>query len=306
VSNTGNDAREAVNFTDLMSVHVWDGFYPGFGWDNGSTTNNVGLPSGSYDPDVSLVEGYSIGQVQYTWYAIVVYEDQNTGYCMCRIYEWDQTNKDFTSITPTTSILYNGTYLGYGTYTSSINIDADASGNFVIVWDDGNTYDIQIIGGTTFGSSTSPQFCNSGNSLTLSNTYKCFSPDVSLYSDPGHSTSIVHYTYTDVLTYGVSTLYVASNDFNSDVCVSSTSASSTINYNNSLSSSDYFGRPRIACPSNIGSSSSSDWSAVALKVVYGGGADIINFTNYGSTVYTHVYTDGSITGLCHITGLILH
>ena len=119
---------------------------PGLAWDDyNGYYDYLDLANGAFDPDVVVVEGRNSLNTGYTWYAIVV-QANIYNECICAIYEWDPLTVKFVSIS--TNILQNGTSLTSDTYETSINIDADAYGNFVIVWDDATTNDIQIVGGT--------------------------------------------------------------------------------------------------------------------------------------------------------------
>jgi hypothetical protein len=262
--NTGNDVKSSINFSGTMSVNVWDGKLPGFGWDDhNSNTGYLGLPVDAIDPDVTLVDD------GYKFWAIVVYHSNSSGGFICDFYRWSGSSYSLNS----------STLLSSSSFGNSINIDGDIFGDFAIAWDDPGTGDIQTISGSTY-STSAPSFCTAGP-ISVSGTSGYIYPDVSIYTDLA-STIILHYVY---LNSGTTDVYVADDAFNS-VC-SGTSLANIV-YNASSVNGNY-STPRIACPPSGGDS--TDWAIAVMD--YGSGTyDIVNFTDYSTTVISHFYTGG--------------
>jgi WD40 repeat protein len=128
VSNTGNDILTDGDFT--FKVSVWSDLNaPGIGWyvyDQAGVntyTGNNGFLSGTIDyADVCLVkEGSDI-------FAVVAWADAQNSCWYSECFQW--TGSAFTWIS------YG--FLFSGTFGTTVNIDSDDNGHFVIVFDDDN------------------------------------------------------------------------------------------------------------------------------------------------------------------------
>ncbi len=260
--NTGNDVKSSINFSGTMSVNVWDGKLPGFGWDDhNSNSGYLGLPTDAVDPDVTLVDD------GHKFWAIVVYYSNSSGGFICDFYRWSGSSFSLNA----------STLLSSSSFGNSINIDGDVEGNFVIAWDDPGTGDIQTITGT---SGSGPSFCTMGP-ISVSGTSGYIYPDVSIFNDL-NSNIILHYVY---LNNSSTDVYIADDAFG-NACGGSSSAS--VVYNTSSGNGNY-STPRIACPPSGGGS--TDWAIAVMD--YGSSIyDIVNFTNYSSSVISHNYTGG--------------
>src|SRR6185436_2946290 len=152
----------------------------GLGWDdyNGNACS-IDMTNGGttavIDPDVCLVFD-DLG-----WYALVVYDDGG-GNCYFDVYSWTGTQFTLSSSTQLLNDAGNG-----ATRNSTINIDADAIGNFAIIWDDANTGSIDIqagqigLGPDLFRNGGSPQSWALANTSPLTTM-----PDLSLFYDQGN------------------------------------------------------------------------------------------------------------------------
>jgi type IX secretion system substrate protein len=295
-SETGNDSKNSQLNASTMEVNVWAGANAGLGWDDGTHANFLSFASTTYDPDVSLVEGYSAGQAADTWYAIVVYGDASSN-ITCDFYEWDLTNFDFSTIGVIASTnLQSSAFYGY------VNVDADASNNFVVVWDYWNSGagqpEINTASGSSLPGSNPPQLC-AGYPVTLNNSLGMWAPDVSLYPDPGNSTSVVHYVYLDA---SMSTIYVTYDDF-ATLCGGH--SSNNAYYSDAPSHCNFDSPPRISAPPNTNGAATTDWSVVSTTRC-NGIHDVVGYTSYyppGNSYlpYKWKYTDNSINvNLCAV------
>ncbi len=244
--NTGNDVL------GTMHVLVNDDYSgsPLLSWDDGSSPGSIGLSyTDAYDPDVVLVNYSS------DIYANVVYWSYSGGGYIFEVFLWG-----------------SGSFSNYGspillesasTFSTSINIDADGHGHFVIDWDNGSginmNYGYTPISGPTLLYIT-PNYRQviNGSSYTM--------PDVAIYGITAVQYSI-YYTYIG----GGNTIYVAKASYSSPT-------TATTVFSSFLGASTTIDYPRIACPP-------------------------LNTTNDFTVVYrAHDSGNDHIRGFCSITG----
>src|SRR6185436_12410296 len=295
-SESGNDSRRSGSLGS-MEVNVWGGSNAGLGWNDGTNASRLYFSGTTYDPDVSLVEGYSNSQTANTWFAIVVYGDASSN-LTCDFYEWDLTSTTFATIAPITTYLESPGFWAY------VNVDADASFNFVVVWDFWNSgagqSEVHVACGTSVPGTSPPGFCG-GYPILLPGSAGQFAPDVSLYPDFSNSTSVVHYACLDA---GLGRIYITYDDFNS-LCGGT--SSNNADWTATPPVNCYWDSPpRIACPPNTNGSATTDWSMVST-VNCSGTHDVIGYTSYnppgnGYAPYRWDYTNASVNAnLCRIS-----
>ena len=284
VLHTGYDSRyDGGNHTTLsLVVNLWDGDYPGLSWNDGTNICSIALPSGIVDPDVVLVEDQNTS----TWYALVVYSISGA----CTYAPYIYSSGSFSALSTTT----------LGVYSTAINIDADADGNFAIIWDDALIGDIELQTGKTY-SGSGPSLC--GSSAHVPNTnHDGMWPDVAInhvYSD-----FFILYTYVNA---AQDHLHVGFEGNYSGLCVPTimgyvsnyTLLNEDISYNSNLK----FWHPRIACPNGVNNSIYSKERSVVVELQDASGpyCDIVSFTTTSSTSsYKAIYTDGGTDSPCDI------
>ncbi|MCX6291659.1 MAG: T9SS type A sorting domain-containing protein [Bacteroidetes bacterium] len=283
VKHTNNDFREwtasSVDYT--MKVIVWDGTYPGLGWDDGHSTGSVLLGHGisgvvPFNPDVSLS---SDGR-----WAIVVYEDLgNSNSIVAETYQWNNGYN-----------LYNTTVLFKS--GASPKIDNNDNDYFAIVWmkdspQYGAIYSCVV---DLSGSGNSPNYYNE---VVLqdagSNNLSFYDPDVTVNADN------VYYTFisddgTD------NTVNVEIQGWGA-VESGSLSTGSSI-YELQYSSSLYvYSKPRISSNRISNWLSYMDWAVVAEAVNSNNNPstqEIHGFIKWMSNLPTvpYVYNNGSLQG----------
>jgi len=189
VYNTGNDYRYShYNGTQTLKVWVADGNSNFLYWEpdnNSSLAGDNGLDNLNYDavdPDVVLVEDTT----HYIWWAIVVYNVSNVGN-FCEFFRW---NGSFFSQAYAYPI-----QLDNSANVKAINIDADANGNYVIVWDDGAGSIFYSSGGTT---SSGPDMPSTPIRIYhVNGNLSYLEPDVSIYNNGTNSYVYVTYLTND-------------------------------------------------------------------------------------------------------------
>jgi len=290
---SGNDAR-VVTGLNPMEVNVWDdpntsGFSSNY--NNGVCGSKFTFPnlSSKYRyPDVALLEDGTY------WYAVVVYGISNasnydawyviyqyTPNATCSLSTW-------TANTPARLLDPNG---NNAKFDNEIHIDADANGNFVIIWDNctgaGTNKGIQAIAGNR-NTGSAPTLCTANAVLLVSGSNYRF-PDVALYAS---ADSYVHYSYLD-LTFG--TLYVGAVTW-ADICNTHLTTNNPTYQSFSHGLGYSFTRPRIAAPPNANSACYDSWTVVA-KYDNGTNYEIVGWSFKCGTQYgMHTYTDGSMSG----------
>ena len=188
VKYTGNDVKYSASNSSFHTMHVWvgDDNFSSLAWDDGnSNTGNVLLDHGNgdiYDPDVSLVEDSN-----HNWWAIVVFYKAGDGYYY-EFYEWDNTS----------AFIWDseGQLASAASAGNDINIDANSSGHYAIVWDDanGNIY------GSYGSTSTAPSTPSSATTIIAqSGSDYYYFPDVSIHGSNCYVTCVwTDYSYIDV------------------------------------------------------------------------------------------------------------
>ncbi|GDX48926.1 hypothetical protein LBMAG25_17440 [Bacteroidota bacterium] len=280
--NTGNDIK--IFDTEIMRVNVWDGSYCGLGWNyfDGTTTHTGFLViDDSGDPDVSLVHNGT------TWFALVSKVSTIDGGIYLDVYELQNIPVGFVPLAGNIDILLSSSA---GAYNNNVNIDADVAGNFAVIWDDLNSGDIEMFGGTT-ATNNIPTLSANGMK-TIPNTFEFIQPDVSLYTNYNNDI-LVNYSYLDPST---STLYVGTDLF--------TDLTGSSNLSNSSPFSEVYSgtidHPRVASAPTDALTNDNLWTVVATHID-NGRIDIVGHTLWASTVYDYVYTDGSMSAnLCDI------
>lgn len=280
-NNTGNDILDDGS-GDIYRVSVFNdaGTSPGISWEVHYSGNNYtgNLPfsgtSNILHADVSLV--YDATDMAYN--AVVVWFTSAAGGALyAELFEWDNINT-FSS--------KGATLLINKSWGTTLNIDANQKGSFVIIADDGSA-NIYVITGTLAGGLS---LNNSGNHVTIaSGAY----PDVALYFN-GSAKEIAHVTYVD----GSSNLIVDDHDLPTNLAFGTSSP------NNKLSqaplSTFNFTTPRIACPDK--NYSEYEWTVVAAEI-YRNPSFPYNHTDYivgvnsdgGSNITgPTIYNDGTI------------
>ncbi len=287
VTRTGNDVAEFGAIT--MHVYVWDdgGTDAAFlGWDDGNgnkgtiNLNNSMLYFDVYNTDVALVKnnGDSI-------YAIVAYSSLGSG-IMVDYFLWNGGSFVYDVSNSPSNTLGS---LSYGNIISTINIDADQYGNFIIVWDDNFTNDIQVIGGTT---SVGPPVLGCGPVDLVSQfdtTYYCTMPDVSIWSSAANNSNL-YFTYVAPDGSGnPDTLYVTSWKF--WYLMDSCYINSHVIFSKAFVSDTFFYNPRIATPNHYGSVTyNEDWTVVATAY---------DNTNSDFHIYGYTQHNYSINAIPH-------
>lgn len=278
--STGNDV--AYNGCDWLRVQVYSGTNPGLSWQADDYCTGGGYVAGAspfaltdaIDPDVVLVQD----QISGIWYAIAVYYSPSANRYFMN--SWQYTaGSGFTDLGPQTID-------GASVFGTTINIDANAVGEFMIVWDNANASVIRAQGGYT-DAGIGPYLC--GGFTDLPNTNGGYNhPDVAIAENSsGPGAAHVHFTYTypalDKILVTLDKQWYICNNLPNYIVEWGTSITNM---------GDAFVEPRIACPNANGQI--DDWSVVWLYI------DNTNFfydvqgaTNFSGSVVSHYYTDGS-------------
>ena len=221
--NTGNDVNQQIH------VWVYDGGTPELAWKVATNaTNSIALQnSDAFDPDVVLVKDMSN-----VWWALVVYYSPSAGHhYVCEQYKYVGT-----------SFVYGTTFQleNVSNFGTAINIDANADGDFVIVWDKSTgismNYGSIANSGVTFHNGQ-----NSPISLYSNNEHM---PDVAIYSDISYN--YIFYTYVDASGSYVNVdeaEFSAPQTLTTDFTEAYTDICSYCN--------GYVAYPRIACPAPL-------------------------------------------------------
>jgi hypothetical protein len=300
--HTGNDSRNSATLGH-MEVSVWDdaGGQGALAWNDGTHTSHYTFTNGETLPDVALVE--SNGK----WYAVVVYGIYSAGgyNAWIDLYYWGSNTfipvgGGYPQLLPDPGAGINAKF------TNVIRIDADASGNFAIVWDDTKTYKgIQAIAGHG-NSGSAPSLCGSPTSYQLvagTSSRQYQKPDVSLnYDCSTPNTSYIYYVYVDFYS-SPENLNIGQADY-TWLCSASGSNNTTYKSYTAASSSYTYDNPRIACPPCGNSAWCYDSWAVVSEYHGSSTNDIIGYssvcgTSYGPYFYTDLAT-GLHVGPCTI------
>jgi hypothetical protein len=234
--HVGNDVIEYAG--NIFRVAVWEpaGTPFGLGWDvdyNGATyrgTEQLSATSEVFHPDVCLVTGN--GRV----FAIVVF--YYNGRWWCDAFYWNSN-----SFTLTNTFLLDG-----GNFGTTINIDGNDIGEFVIVWDNGGR--VCVLSGDV--ASGVPNI-HQGSPYQLTNGK---SPDVSIYYDGTADTA--HVVYLNIFTGDLEI-----RDIDIPAFASGSTNVGTNVFGVSHSVGYTFSRPRIASPN--GSSGSVNELTVVVE-----------------------------------------
>lgn len=282
---TGNDVK--VIDEEVMRVNVWDGSYCGLGWNyfDGTTTHTgfLVIEDGA-DPDVSLIHNGA------DWFALVARSSASNQGIYLDVYKWINGPDNFQALSGNTNIQLSS---NNAAYVNNVNVDADKAGNFVVIWDDANTGNIEMIGGIT-ATNSNPALSTNG-AKTIPNTAGHYLPDVCLYTNY-NNTILVNYSY---LSGDFTTIFVGTDLFSDLVGTSSLSNSSPF----SQQHNDNLDHPRIASSTKVVGTPINQynvWTVVAARP-YQGRYDIIGHTLWNNSVVDLVYTDGSMSNnLCDI------
>ena len=186
--NTGNDILD--DGSDIYRVSVWsETSNPGISWkvtiSSNDYTGNAGFgPSSDIDhADVCLLKDIGNNEICAIvgWY----YSGTSPGTPSWGIdeYRWDNSNSTFV-------LQNNGGITVGGSYGTTVNVDADENGHFIMVYDDnsGNIYSLTGSENSGFSINNSGTPCNFGVS---SYSY----PDISLFWDG--TNEIAYLAYID-------------------------------------------------------------------------------------------------------------
>jgi hypothetical protein len=256
---TGNDVQDYGGNT--YRVSVWDdaGTSPGIAWrvKYGAPTYNGSLPfsitSNVFDADVSIVTFGSAKVFALATY----YVGGATSLYYLELYYWDNPGGIWGFYSQGT------TSFASGSFGTTLNIDANDAGDFVVTWDQSDTW---VITGSLV---TSSLVLNSSIKAAQPGT----NPDVCIFH-AGGGNDYVHLTYID------GSGYLTVDDHKLSDLVSGSNAHTT-----ALNTTPYyytFYYPRIACPNSSGSK--DEWTVVAED-------------NDGTTFYIVGYNYKSGTGL---------
>lgn len=227
----GNDILQ--DGADVFRVSVWSdlNLQPGLHWEvdyQGTTwiasttyqnTNSI------IDPDVSLTtEGGDI-------YALVAYHDFSANEYYLDVFTWQNNGGTWEFGISSSYNFYSGTLI------TTMNMDADGYGGFVITLDDNSSVYV-VTGGVSGGAAT---FNNGGSAVLIADgSY----PDVCVYND-GNS-NVVHLTYVEISGSNLDNLiinlhnqiYLAAGNSTPDLQTSIPPQTTAYDFHN----------PRIACP----------------------------------------------------------
>lgn len=278
IGNTGNDTRDYTGYgIGYYRASVWDGSSPGISWQvddmSGTYIGSSALAvTDALDPDVVIAyDGCKV-------YALVVFYVPSSTKYLFNVWYWNGSAfQDLGFPFPT--------YDASSSFGQSYNIDANAKGDFVIVWDNTGTGQIHTIAGTC-SNCNGPKLCTS-SFVALPNSGHCIAPDVTI-GDCGY----IHYTY---LNSSANKIYVT---IDKHYYICNNSPNNYPDWGMGASAGEGYDHPRISCPNFNGPC--ANWSVVWLKA--GNGAyEVFNNTRYNGADIFHNYTDGS-EGNCAMYG----
>ncbi len=265
----GHVGNDILDFNgDTYAVSVWGdaSTSPGIAWEvnysasSYSSCTTFAQTTFIFNPDVCLVEdGTDV-------YAIVVYWKGSTS----NTYYWEPyiwANSGGWGFQRISSGTFNSASFG-----TSLHIDGNDNGEFVIVWDDTSPEVYVETGDVLSGPALST------NIVGVSNGGNGYSPDACIFHDGGNN--IVHIAYID----NNGDLNVDDHAFSTLASGSASSLSTQLN-TSPLINAFYF--PRIACPNSTGGG--GDWLVV---VEDNDGSSDFSITGYTSGT-TNTYNDGS-------------
>jgi len=292
---TGNDSHNAflaaTGPTQQMEVSVCDdapcyGGSPALAWNDGTCQGNIPLPTVTRYPDVALVESKNTNLGRTLWWAIVVYEDVSTGFCMCDMYYYTAPTCATATWTLYSTAILLDPGLNKAVFYKTIRIDADRDGNFVIIWDDNNNYPGILVTSGQNSVTAEPALSTKYRQLIAnSGSIQYATPDVS-------TVGTTYYVYVDI-NANPNALYVGQCLF-SDIW--NGSLSSNVVPFQTFSTSGLYSNPRIACPPIGSTCATNSWTAVSEFIANGSANyDIIGYTSYCGTIFgMNIYTDGSL------------
>ncbi len=273
VTRTSNDVK--LDGLVNLQVYVWaDGGYGGIGWDDGNgntgtntlNTNHLALPT------VTLAKSGG------AMYAVVVYDNPTHG-LVIEYWKWNSPNFNHTSTNNIT---------GTGDPLNELSIDGDEIGNFVIVWDDVSTNDIQVIVGGPTNFSTPQLFCTSVY-RSINTTTNCLYPSVAIWDHVNSGDS--QRVYVSFVKPNGSSVYdsLFVTYFKLGDITNYCTCTYTLDQKYVAASGYEFNNTHIASPNYA--AGSDDWTVVAEET----DNKIIGYTryggnNYGPTDYTVQYT----------------
>jgi hypothetical protein len=256
ILDDGASVYRVSSYTDgggLVRPGITWAVYDGFTTWYGSADMSLGSISGATDAyctDIVLIKDNVSGAGYVhaiTVWTVVVSGGQE---CIIEDFYWDASASPNPTFTTNTQ-----TFIANGIIPSTINIDGDDNGNFVIVYNDVTNNKIFAVTGNIAAcmgcsSGTLVSLNNSGTPVPLQNGT---SPDVCLYNNG--TTEYVHVGYIDVN----GKLAVDGYDFTGTGSLSSPPATRAIELAPVMPILGY-SFPRIACPTGAGAS--TDWTVV--------------------------------------------
>ena len=281
-----------------LNLKVWTSSY-GISWDYQSSGNPCLDPGADYtnftmpgSSNVAQSVDVAIVNANELW-AMVVFYDYDTKQFYLSRYIRDIQRPDFflqhkDNIAISDVIDFTSPYhIG-----PMIHIDANANGQFAIVYNDPDQGNLQTVVGLT-DATYGPEI---SRVLDLENSYEASQCDVAIAESLTTSDAKIYYTF---MRESGDEVNISVDDFSA---LYNTGSVNTIIETRVPATGHYFRWPRIACPGDV--NLDSDWSGVWESVLQGTyyTVDVLGMTTYNGTVYPgststsyYNYTDGSGT-----------
>ncbi len=294
----GSICANDVYADGCFNLKVWTSSY-GISWEYIGTgpcflTSNSDMidfvmPPGS--SNVAQSVDVAIVNANKPWAMVVFYDYDTKQFYLSRYRDNDQTAafdlKHVDNIAISDVIDFTSTYYYIG---PMIHIDANANGQFAIVYNDPDQGNLQTVVGIT-DASNGPEI---SRVFDLENSYEASQCDVAIAESSTTSDAKIYYTF---MRESGDEVNISVDDFSA---LYNTGSVNTIIETRLPATGYYFRWPRIACPGDV--KLGSDWSGVWESVLQGTyyTVDVLGMTTYNGTVYPgssstsyYNYTDGS-------------
>jgi hypothetical protein len=228
-------------------------------------------------------------------WALAVYWDYNTSKFYLNSFQGIISTGSF-SFSDDGAIEITDVITGFGEYLDPVvRIDANRSGDFVIVLNNPDYSVLQTITGYT--NNTGPHLDANGYAIDLDNTYEALEGDVAITESDYHGEAKCFYTYPNS---GGSYVKVSVDDY---ADIAGNHSGNTVTATRTPLTDYVFKTPRISCPSEsqyyVGADWSIVWESMNTSTDY---SYMKGLTKYSSTVYPgsgstsyYNYSDASLS-----------
>jgi hypothetical protein len=279
-----------------LNLKVWTSSY-GISWDYQSSGNPC-LDPGAFFTDFTMPGSISIAQsvdvsivnANELWAMVVFYDNDTKQFYLSRFKGSSSGTFGFTF----NNNISISNVIDFTSYNIDpiIHIDANANGQFAIVYNDPDQGNLQTVAGVT-DPINGPEISRVDD---LGNSYEASQCDVAISELPTSNEPKIYYAF---MRESGDEVNISVDDFSTLI---SSGSVNTVIETRVPATGYYFRWPRIACPGDV--NIVTDWSAVWESVLQNSyyTVDVLGMTTYNGTVYPgssstsyYNYTDGSGT-----------